>query len=254
MEFLYFLITVFATTIGAMSGMGGGTIIKPLMDAFSGLDVAHINFMSSCAIFAMTSVRIFQGRNDGIPLDLKISIPLAVGSAMGGIIGKQLFVQITWNMELLQSSLLLFLHFAIYCYLKVKHNVKTLTVEHPLCSLSIGTGLGGISAFLGIGGGPINMMVLGYFYSSSVKVTAKRSIFIILFAQAMGLSTTLLTALPENLNYVAILFMMIGGQLGGLLGKKWSVKLSSQQVEELFQDVLVSAMVLNAFNIGRILA
>lgn len=253
MEILYFLIAIFATTVGAMSGLGGGTIIKPLMDAFSGLEVATINLMSSCAVFAMTFSRIIQGRNDGIPLDMKTSIPLAVGSAFGGMAGKYLFQKIEWNMVLLQSTLLLLLNTGIYFYLKVKHKVPTHNVENQFYSMCIGACLGGISAFLGIGGGPINMMVLGYFYSSSVKVAAKRSIFIILFAQTMGIATTVATGLPENLNYFAIFLMVVGGHMGGVIGKKWSTRLSQEQTEEFFKDVLVGAIVLNGFNIGRII-
>ena len=40
---LYFLIAIGATTVGSLTGMGGGVIIKPLMDVLHGFDVQTIN-------------------------------------------------------------------------------------------------------------------------------------------------------------------------------------------------------------------
>lgn len=253
MEIIYFLIAIFSTTVGAMSGMGGGIIIKPLMDAISGLDVSTVNFMSSCAVFAMAFAGVFGSRKDGIDIDMKISVPLAVGAAVGGILGKYLFDVITWNMVFLQSTLLLGLNTSIYFYLKVRDKVQTLNVNKHTHSFSIGAVLGGISAFLGIGGGPINVVVLRYFYSSSAQVTAKRSIFVILFSQITAIGTAFLTGLPEDLNIFAIVLMMVGGVIGAKLGKKCSSGFSEEQMDGFFKDVLVGIIVLNAFNMGRIL-
>ncbi len=78
MEFLYFFVALFSTTIGAISGLGGGTIIKPVLDAVSGLTVANINFMSSCAVLSMTFLSIYRGRNDHLDMNYPISTALAL--------------------------------------------------------------------------------------------------------------------------------------------------------------------------------
>ena len=39
---LYFLIAIGATTVGSLTGMGGGVIIKPLMDVMHHLSLIHI--------------------------------------------------------------------------------------------------------------------------------------------------------------------------------------------------------------------
>ena len=55
MQILFnFLVAILATTIGGISGVGGGVIIKPVMDAVSGLPVATISFLSGCTVLAMT--------------------------------------------------------------------------------------------------------------------------------------------------------------------------------------------------------
>ena len=46
----YFLVCLLATMAGGISGVGGGVIIKPVMDAVSGLPVAEISFLSGCTV------------------------------------------------------------------------------------------------------------------------------------------------------------------------------------------------------------
>lgn len=45
---IVFAIAFFASTIGVICGIGGGIIIKPVMDAVGAVDVATINFLSGC--------------------------------------------------------------------------------------------------------------------------------------------------------------------------------------------------------------
>ena len=55
-----------------------------------------------------------------------------------------------------------------------------------------------MSSFLGIGGGPINLVVLFYFFSMETKTAAQNSLYIILFSQITSLLTTLIThSVPE---------------------------------------------------------
>ncbi|MEG2119590.1 MAG: sulfite exporter TauE/SafE family protein, partial [Pseudoflavonifractor sp.] len=55
---LYFLIAIGATTAGSMTGMGGGVIIKPLLDLLHGFDVETIGVLSAITVFAMSVVSI----------------------------------------------------------------------------------------------------------------------------------------------------------------------------------------------------
>lgn len=55
---LYFLIAIGATTVGSLTGMGGGVIIKPLMDVLHGFDVQTIGVLSSLTVFSMSVVSI----------------------------------------------------------------------------------------------------------------------------------------------------------------------------------------------------
>lgn len=253
MEILLFVVAILATTIGAISGMGGGIIIKPVMDAVSGMELSVINFMSGCTVLGMAIVSVYRGRKDELNLNYPISLSLAFGACIGGILGKIFFEMIPSNASLIQSTLLFILNIAIYFYVKFKSKIKTLEVKNYVISGVIGCSLGTISAFLGIGGGPINIAVLRYFYSSTPKVTAKRSIFIILLSQISSFITVMISGIPQNVNYIALSLMIIGGCSGAILGGKVSKKLTEAQVDDFFTDVLVAIIILNAYNMGRLI-
>lgn len=53
---IYFLVIVAANTVGAISGMGGGVLIKPIFDFIGAHSLAAISFYSSMAVFTMSIV------------------------------------------------------------------------------------------------------------------------------------------------------------------------------------------------------
>ena len=55
-EIIYFLIIIIASGLGSISGMGGGIIIKPLMDSFGYHSVSNIAFYSSFSVFIMAII------------------------------------------------------------------------------------------------------------------------------------------------------------------------------------------------------
>lgn len=245
-------VAIFATSVGAISGMGGGVIIKPIMDAVSGLDIAVINFMSGCTVLAMALVSVYRGRKDHLDIDLKLSTVLALGACLGGVLGKLLFEYFPGNLDFIQSAVLFVLNLLIYVYLKFKTRIQSLQLKNLGGTALVGGFLGALSAFLGIGGGPFNVVILHYFYSSEPKITAKRSIFVILLSQISSLLTVLVGGVPEGVPYLALALMCVGGCTGAILGAKVVKKFNDTQMDEFFKDVLVGIIVLNAYNLGRI--
>ena len=61
---IYFIITLFATTICSLTGMGGGVIIKPIMDVIGNFDVHSIGIIASITVFSMAFVSIFKQINN----------------------------------------------------------------------------------------------------------------------------------------------------------------------------------------------
>jgi hypothetical protein len=49
---LLFFVSLLASIVGSISGIGGGVIIKPVMDSFSLFPVSTINFLTSCTVLS----------------------------------------------------------------------------------------------------------------------------------------------------------------------------------------------------------
>ena len=57
MIYLIFLVVCFAASIvGAICGIGGGVIIKPVLDSFGVLDVTAISFLSGCTVLSLIHI------------------------------------------------------------------------------------------------------------------------------------------------------------------------------------------------------
>lgn len=80
---------------------------------------------------------------------------------------------------------------------------------------AIGLVLGVMSSFLGIGGGPINLVVLFFFFSMDTKTAAENSLYIILFSQIASLFASLfaslLTRTVPEFSLGMLLLMAAGG-------------------------------------------
>ncbi|MFK4998842.1 TSUP family transporter [Bacillus sp. N9] len=85
---IYFLVGLLASTIGAIAGLGGGIIIKPVLDGIGTYDVATIGILSAATVFAMACVSLLKAARSGVKVNGKVSYLLAIGSISGGIIGK----------------------------------------------------------------------------------------------------------------------------------------------------------------------
>jgi uncharacterized membrane protein YfcA len=48
-------VSFFASVIGSICGIGGGVIIKPVLDAVGLYSVSTISFMSGCIVLSMTT-------------------------------------------------------------------------------------------------------------------------------------------------------------------------------------------------------
>ena len=62
---LFWMISFGASIVGSICGIGGGVIIKPVLDAFGVLSVSTISFLSGCTVLAMTCYSVIRGRLGG---------------------------------------------------------------------------------------------------------------------------------------------------------------------------------------------
>lgn len=257
MSAICFLVAFGACVLGKICGMGGGVIIKPTLDALGVMSVASINFLSGCTVMGMSCWSVVKSllRRDS-QLDLRLSTPLAVGAAVGGILGKRAFALAAARFPQadtaggVQAALLLAATFATLLYTLRKDRLGSRHVTHPAACGAIGLALGMLGSFLGIGGGPFNMAVLFWFFSMSAKTAALNSLYIILVSQTAGLLGTLLSGappVPPALLGGMVAFGVLGSEAGGRINRR----LSERSVMYLFEAAMVLVMAINVYNICR---
>lgn len=260
MEILVLVIAFGASVIGAICGIGGGVIIKPLLDAFGIASVAEISFLSGCTVLSMSCYSVVKALSAKESLvKFQTGTPLAIGAAIGGILGKNLFSAIRAmaaqpeRVGGYQAVCLAIVTAATLLYTLNKKNIKTKQVTHPAVCVAAGLALGVMSSFLGIGGGPINLVMLYFLFSMETKVAAQNSIYIILISQITSLLTTIATdSVPQfHLSWLAV--MVFGGIAGGMAGRKINKKLNTAMVDKLFAGLILVIIGISCYNAWRFL-
>ncbi len=253
---LFAAISFAASVIGAICGIGGGVLIKPLLDTFGVMSVSAISFLSGCTVLTMSCYSVVKGRISGDSLvDIRTGTPLAVGAAIGGVAGKSLFQSLsalfagTNQVGAVQAVCLLLMTLGTMLYTIKKEKIHTLRLTNALLCAAIGFLLGIFSSFLGVGGGPINLVVLYYFFSMDTKTAAQNSLYIILFSQLTSFLMTLFTRTVPEVNPAVLLLMVLGGLLGGVTGRKINRRIQARMVERLFIGLMAAIVLICVYNI-----
>ncbi|MCI9224746.1 MAG: sulfite exporter TauE/SafE family protein [Acutalibacter sp.] len=251
---IMFIVCLTASGVGSIAGYGGGVIIKPVLDALHILPVSTISFLSGCTVLAMAIVSLLKSRSNGVKLQVRTTTPLAFGAAAGGLLGKWLFELVKSGADenvlgFTQSLLLLVTTVLVWIYTIKKDRLPSYQLKNMLICAVVGVALGIVSAFLGIGGGPLNVALLFFCFSMDAKEAAKNSIFIILFSQAASLFSALAQHnVPEFVWYHLVL-MAAGGIGGALLGAALSKKMDNRAVERLLLGLMIVIIGINIYNV-----
>ena len=134
-----------------------------------------------------------------------------------------------------------------------KARIPTRRVENKAACVVIGLGLGCMSSFLGIGGGPINLVVLYYFFSMDTKTAAANSLYIIFFSQLCSLLATLAAGSVPAFRWPVLALMAAGGLGGGILGRRLNRRIKGETVERLFLLLMAVIICISLFNTWRYL-
>ena len=253
---IYSIIVLGATMIGAITGLGGGIIIKPAFD-FVGIDTTSmISVYSTVAVFTMCLVSIYKRSKQGFHVHKQIALGLAFGSIIGGKIGDVIFLQAvdSWGSQAVsatQSVILFLLIGGIILFTINKERIRTLEVTNLVAIVTIGLTVGIISVYLGIGGGPLNIALLVYFFSMKAKDAAAYSILMIFFAQIIKMGTVIRDFEKYNNVSLVILAIAIFAVLGGWIGTKIQSKLTHEAVEKLYLGLMAILVLMTAFNVFK---
>ena len=236
----FFIVAFLSSIVGAICGIGGGVIIKPVLDMLRLGEVSTINFLSGCTVLSMSLYSVGKGLiSRDSKVDMATGTPLAIGAAVGGVVGKTMFSSVKAmfaNPAMVggvQAVTLGLITVGTLLYTINKSKIATRRIVGAVPCVAVGLVLGIMSSFLGIGGGPINLVVLGYLFSMDSKTAAANSLYIILFSQLASLISTLLSGLP-TFRPLVLVVMVVGGIGGGIAGRSLNKKMDNRAVDKLF--------------------
>ncbi|MGX7058367.1 sulfite exporter TauE/SafE family protein [Vagococcus humatus] len=254
---IYFLVIVLSNTIGAISGMGGGVIIKPVLDGIGYHSLAAISFYSSVAVLTMSVSSTFKQVKNGVKIVWPSAIAASIGAVIGGGIGQRLFdylltvLQGEKQVQLIQISLLIGTLFLVLLY--TFFSKKTLNLKGEFIYLLVGIVLGSLSTLLGIGGGPINVSLLVFCFGLTMKDATVYSIITIFFSQIAKLGLMSMTTGFNSFDIKMLYVIVPAALLGGYLGGYFSGKVSDKRVSNIFVTVVVLVIGINLYNAWHLL-
>lgn len=254
---IIFCICMLASIIGSICGIGGGVILKPVLDAIGIMSIKTVSFLSGCTVLSMSIVSLSKNikNNNDFTFNKLFATILALGSVIGGIIGKLLFQNILMifpdsnKIGAIQAGILLIITLGTLIYIINKYKIHTHNIKNKLIVFTIGLILGIISSFLGIGGGPINLIVLFYFFSMSTSVASIYSTYIIMFSQISSLTSTIITWNIPYFDITILLLMIFCGILGGFIGTVLNKKIDNKNIDKLVISAMLLIVCINIYNI-----
>lgn len=252
---LYFFIALICTFAGAITGMGGGVVIKPVLDLLGDFDSASIGALSSITVLAMSLTTFARQVGKKRQTSIVKLIVLGISSAGGGVLGQYIFdlmIKGSVNghtVKVIQNSILLFLIVCIFFYMLFREKIKQLHLKNTVFYILVGLVLGVLSSFLGIGGGPMNVAILMLLFAMEIKEATFASIVTIMFAQIAKVVTILASGGFGGYDLSMLPYMVIAGVLGGLIGSFVGKKISTKFTVVAFNLMQLAVMVICVVNI-----
>lgn len=250
---IYAVVILIATTLGAFVGLGGGVIIKPVLDFIGAEPRMQVDFLSCVAVFTMSIVSTAKSIRSKAEFKKNIVVLIALGSIAGGFLGSFFMDMLEGAVDpdkvrCIQAFALAGLIAAVSIYVgKIKFSFD---IKNNFVICAVGLLLGFVASFLGIGGGPINVAVLTLFFSMNVKESAVYSVAIIFFSQLSKLVTMFMTAGIDSYTHQwkTLLFILPAAVIGGFLGSKLNRKFDDGIIRKVFVSVMILLILLNVFN------
>jgi uncharacterized membrane protein YfcA len=243
-----FCISIGACIAGAICGIGGGILMKPILDMTGLVTAAEAGFLSGGTVLVMSLVSLYRRMHGGKEkVAYRTTTILAIGAVIGGLLGKSGFDLLREQIGdaaagRLQAGILLALVGGTMLYTLLEHRIKTKQVKNAAIILLAGLFLGAMSSFLGLGGGPFNLVVLSFLFGMGTKEAGLNSLYIITFSQLTSIVQTIVTGRIPAVDVGVMGIMIAGGILGGIIGSELNKKMAEKQVRILLLLLMVVIM------------
>ena len=255
-----FIIAIFAGTLGAMLGLGGGIIVTPALTLLFGVDINTAIGASIISVIATSSGSAIAYLRDkitnvrvGMFLEIATTTGAITGAYIGGLISPH-FLYMIFGLLLLYTALTMIKKvnvelpqdvrkdpLATKLNLHGKYYDKALKkeVEYNVDNVKAGFGVmygaGVISGLLGIGSGSFKVMAMDMFMKMPLKVSSATSNFMMGVTAAASATVYFLRGVidPKISAPVAL-----GVLIGARVGTKVMQRLKSKTIRKLFIPIL----------------
>jgi len=255
-----FLVSIVAGFIGAMSGMGGGVILIPVL-TFLGMDIKHAIAVSIVSVIATSSGSASAYVRDRIT-NLKVGMFLEMFTIVGALAGAAItlisgrrVLFILFGVVLLSSWVALFRqrnegwrqtsHQDIFSrWLELEGSYYDRAVRQTIVYQGTRAYLGGplmfgagvIAGLLGIGAGALKVLIHDLVMGLPPKVSTTTSNLIIGVTALAGTSVYLAAGMIDPGLAAPVI---LGVVLGAFMGTRLLVRLTNQTVQRFFLGVLL---------------
>lgn len=218
---IYLLLSAVSAFFGMSAGLGATTLLRPLLDAVSPLAPASISLLCAMATLCAALVGAFFALSRPLPLHPDELLLLAIGSALGGILGDLVDARLAAmiprsGVVLLQSALLFTLLALTALYFKtLSPTIRPLSITR-LGAFPASLLIGLLASFLSFGAEPVTLAVYFLFFDAENDEAAVAALAVALFAMTGKLTAQFIRLRMRLPDADVLLFMLPGAILGAL--------------------------------------
>lgn len=219
---IYLIASGLCTFYGIASGLGAVTLLRPVLDAVAPLSPTSIAMLCTMAALSASLVSAFFALGQPIPLPQEDLLMLAVGAALGGILGDLVAARFFAVLPasacvLLQNALLLTLVALPLLYFNtLSRTLQPLGLTRVM-TFPVALVVGLLGSFLAFGAEPLTLMLFFLLFDAENDEAAFASLTIALFAMAGKLLTMLIRQRFSLPDADALIWLLPGALAGAVL-------------------------------------
>jgi uncharacterized membrane protein YfcA len=246
---IFISLGLFSGLIAGLFGIGGGTLIVPVLVAcffsmgFEESIIVHLALGTSMACIFFTGLASANAHKKKNAIDFGVMKPVVIGIIFGSFLGAIFAIQIAGSiLKIIIGLFALFVAIQIGFQLELRRRRS----DNKSTSYIAGSSIGFLSSILGIGGG---IFSVSYFKSSGLSLTtsigtsAACGVPIAIFASLgyifIGFNNSVLP--PMSIGYI-YLPAVIGVSMTSIFTAVYGAKLAHFISEKLLRNLLISLM------------
>ena len=246
---IFISLGLFSGLIAGLFGIGGGTLIVPVLVAcffsmgFEESIIVHLALGTSMACIFFTGLASANAHKKKNAIDFGVMKPVVIGIIFGSFLGAIFAIQIAGSiLKIIIGLFALFVAIQIGFQLELRRR----RIDNKSTSYVAGSSIGFLSSILGIGGG---IFSVSYFKSSGLSLTtsigtsAACGVPIAIFASLgyifVGFNNSVLP--PMSIGYI-YLPAVIGVSITSIFTAVYGAKLAHFISEKLLRNLLISLM------------